>query len=75
MALERLRNSASAHAQGPAQVGDNFVDAHEDGGASIHISVKTTAKYHNNRLVVIMLTWMRTVLDPAQVSIRGMSLF
>ena len=70
-ALEWLRNSASAHAQGPAQFGDNSVDAHEDGGASsIHISVKTTAKYHNNRLVVMMLTWMRTVPDPAQVSHR-----
>ena len=70
-ALEWLQNSVCAHAQGPAQVGNNSVDAHEDGGASsIHISVKTTAKYHDDRLVVMMLTWMRTVPDPAQVSTR-----
>ena len=49
------------------------MDAHvEDGGASsIHISVKTTAKYHDDRLVVMMLTWMRTVPDPTQVSTRA----
>ena len=70
--LERLRNAASSHARGSTRAGDKSVDAHvEDGGASsIHISVKTTAKYHDDRLVVMMLTWMRTVPDPAQVSTR-----
>ena len=67
-ALERQRGT-SAHARVLTPVGDGSVDTsrHEDGGSratgasSIHISVKTTAKYHDKRLVVMMLTWMRTV--------------
>ena len=72
-ALERLRG-ASAHAQGTSQrVGHSSED---DGGGAlraavasgIHISVKTISEYHDTRLAVIMLTWMRSVPDPAQVT-------
>ena len=73
--LVQLRD-ANAHVQEPTQVRGKSVVAREAGGgalraeaaSSIHVSVKTTAKLHKTRLVVIMLTWMRTVPDPAQVS-------
>ena len=34
--------------------------------AGIHISVKTAAKYHEERLSLLMLTWLQTI-EPRQV--------
>ena len=70
-----LLRDASVHAQEHAQVRHGALDAREDGGGalraagapSIHLSVKTTAGNHDTRLAVMMLTWMRSVPDPAQV--------
>ena len=35
--------------------------------SGIHISVKTAAKYHEERLSLLMLTWLQT-LEPQQVT-------
>ena len=37
------------------------------GAAEVHISVKTAAKYHAERLSILLLTWLQTV-EPYQVS-------
>lgn len=44
--------------------------ADDASATDIHFSVKTTAKYHASRLLVLMLTWMQTVPDPHQVRIK-----
>ena len=35
--------------------------------SGIHVSVKTAAKYHEERLSLLMLTWLQ-ILDPHQVT-------
>ena len=36
------------------------------GSSGIHLSVKTAAKYHEERLSLLLLTWLQTV-EPQQV--------
>ena len=40
------------------------------GAAAIHLSVKTTPRYYDTRLIVLMITWMQTVPNPSQVGYR-----
>ncbi len=44
-------------------IGENVITPYSDG---IHVSIKTTVKYHKIRLPAIILTWLQNI-SPSQV--------